>query len=46
MKNLYNITDKAGRHLCYQISNSEDEAVSFARMYGHKAIKAKFVREA
>lgn len=46
MKNLYSITDKAGRHLCYQVAKNEQQAVDFARMYGHRANNAKFVKEA
>lgn len=45
MKNLYRITNKAGIHLCYQVAKCEADAISFARMYGHKAVKAVFVRE-
>ena len=46
MKNMYATTDKNGRHLCYQVAKTEKEAISFARMYGHRASKAKFIREA
>lgn len=47
MKNLYEITNKNGVHLCYQTAKSESEAVDFAKMYGHKGAKnAEFVREA
>lgn len=45
MKNLYSITSKNGLHLCYQVANSEADAVSFACMYGYKAVNATFVRE-
>lgn len=45
MKALYAITDKKGRHLCYQVARSEAQAVDFARMYGHRAAHAQFVRE-
>lgn len=46
MKNLYEITDRNGIHLCYQVAKSEADAVDTARVYGHrKAAKAVFVRE-
>lgn len=44
MKNLYKITNRAGAVLCFQVAASEADAVSFARMYGHKAARASFVR--
>lgn len=46
MKNLYEIKAKNGNHVCYQVAKSEEDAVSCAKMYGHKkAAKAVFVRE-
>ena len=47
MKNLYEITDIKGNHLCFQVGKTEDEAVYSAKAYyGHKkAAKALFVRE-
>ena len=46
MKNLYNITDKLGIHLCYQVANNEEDAVRIARIYGHaRAAHAEFIRE-
>ena len=46
MKNLYRITNKNGVTLCYQVAKSENEAIEFARMYGHRGAKnAEFVRE-
>jgi hypothetical protein len=46
MKNLYQITDRNGIHLCYQVAKTEAEAVEAARVYyGHKGAKtAKFIR--
>ena len=46
MKNLYQITDNSGTHLCYQVAKTEAEAVEAARVYyGFKsAKKAVFVR--
>lgn len=47
MKSLYEITTRTGLHLCYQVASNESDAVSFARMYGHRsARRAVFVREA
>jgi len=45
--NLYEITDRYGRHLCYQGGRSEAEALESARdYYGHSGAKrATFVRE-
>ena len=45
--NLYEITDRYGRHLCYQGGLSESEALESARdYYGHTGAKrATFVRE-
>lgn len=46
MKNLYNIFDRKGQYLCSQVAKNEKDAVSFARMYGHRrAARAEFVRE-
>lgn len=45
MKNMYRITNKAGRTLCFQVAKTEREAVDTARMYGHRAAAAEFVRE-
>ena len=46
IKNLYAINDYRGIFLCYQVANSESEAVDFAKMYGFRsAKKAVFVRE-
>lgn len=45
MKNLYEIKNKKGGHVCYQAAKNKKQAVDFARMYGHKgAAKAAFVR--
>lgn len=45
MKNIYEITNKNGVHLCYQVARSEVQALDFARMYGYRgAHKATFVR--
>lgn len=44
MKNLYKITSRTGAVLCFQVAESEEDAVSFACMYGHKAARASFVR--
>jgi hypothetical protein len=45
MKNIYEITDRKNRHLCYQVAENESDAVSFARMYGNpSAVKATLVR--
>ena len=47
MKSLYNIVNCYGVHLCYQVGRSEQDALGFARMYGHRsARRAVFVREA
>lgn len=46
MKNIYEILNADGVHLCYQVAASGTAAVDFARMYGHRrAAKAVFVRE-
>lgn len=47
MKNLYKVTNKAGKTLCFQVAKTEQEAVSAARnYYGHRtAARAEFVRE-
>lgn len=46
MKNLYEITDRRGIHLCYQVARDEDEAVETAKAYGfRRAAHATFVRE-
>ena len=45
MKNLYEITSRTGAVLCFQVAESEVDAVAFARMYGHKAASARFIRE-
>lgn len=46
MKALYEITDRRGIHLCYQVAHSEKEAVKTAKMYGFRsAAHATFVRE-
>ncbi len=46
MKNLYEIKNVKGIHLCYQVATSEAEAVDFAKMYGFKAaFSAEFVRK-
>lgn len=45
--NLYEITNKNGVHLCYQVATDEKDAVSTAKNYGHKGAKnAEFVRKA
>lgn len=44
MKNLYKITNRAGGVICFQVAESEADAVSFARMCGYKAARAIFVR--
>ena len=46
MKKLYEITGRSGAVLCFQVAESEADAVSLARMYGHKAARARFVRAA
>ena len=45
--NLYNITDKNGIHLCYQVAKNEEGAVETAKIYyGHRrAWRAEFVRK-
>lgn len=46
MKNIYRITNRNGVTLCFQVARSEQEAVSFAKMYGHKSARnAEFVRQ-
>jgi hypothetical protein len=47
MKNLYEIQDKNGNHLCYQVGESEKDAVFSAKnFYGYKkAAQAVFIRE-
>lgn len=46
MKNLYRITNKAGRTMCFQVAKTEREAVYTARVYGYRAAAAAaFVRE-
>lgn len=47
MKNLYAITSRKGIHLCYQVAESEQDAVHIAKIYyGHRAAyKARFIRE-
>jgi hypothetical protein len=46
MKNLYEIKNAKGIHLCYQVAKTEAEAVETARVYyGHKGAKtACFIR--
>lgn len=45
-KSLYRITDKNGSTLCFQVASNKDDAIDFAKMYGHRsARKAEFVRE-
>lgn len=46
MKKVYAITNQKGIHLCYQVAESEQEAVHIAKVcYGHlSAYKARFVR--
>lgn len=47
MKNLYEIMNWKGIHLCYQVAESEKDAVRIAKVYyGHRsAHKARFIRE-
>lgn len=46
MKNIYRITNRNGVTLCFQAARSEKEAVSFAKLYGHKGARyAEFVRQ-
>lgn len=45
--NLYEITNKNGATLCFQVAIDEKDAVSTAKNYGHKGAKhAEFVRKA
>lgn len=46
MKNLYEIKNAKGQHLCFQVATSPEEALEAARVYyGHKsAAFADFVR--
>ena len=38
MKNLYEILDRYGRHLCHQVGTSSADAVRTARVYyGHRS---------
>ena len=48
MKAMYEVMDKNGAHLCYQVATSEEDAVYTAKAhYGHKrAHHAKRVGEA
>lgn len=48
MKNLYEIKDRNGNHICFQVGKTEADAVYSAKnYYGHKrSAKAVFVREA
>lgn len=47
MKNLYAITNRKGIHLCYQVAESEKDAVHIAKVYycHRAAYKARFIRE-
>lgn len=47
MKNLYEIKNHKGIHLCYQVAKNEKDAVETARIYyGYKSAKvAVFIRE-
>lgn len=46
MKSLYEIKNKHGKTICFQVANSPSDALTFARMYGHKGVKtAVFIRE-
>ena len=46
MKNLYNIKNAKGIHMCYQVASTAEEALHAAKVYyGHKsAAFADFVR--
>ena len=46
MKNLYEIKNAKGIHLCYQVAETADDALQAAKVYyGHKsAAFADFVR--
>lgn len=46
-KNLYEIKNHKGAHLCYQVAENEKDAVETARIYyGYKSAKvAVFIRE-
>lgn len=46
MKNLYEISNRYGVHLCYQVAKTEAEAVEAARVYHNfkSARYARFVR--
>ena len=46
MKNLYNIKNAKGIHLCYQVASTPEEALETAKSYyGHKsAAFADFIR--
>lgn len=39
MKNLYEIKNHKGAHVCYQVAKTPKEAVEFAVMYGHRSAK-------
>ena len=43
---LFRISDAVGRVLCFQVATDSLEAVRMAKMYGHRARSAEFVREA
>lgn len=44
-KNLYEIKNRAGVILCFQVATTESDAITFARMYGVRgAHRARFVR--
>ena len=43
---LFRIFDRAGRVLCFQVATDAIEAVRMAKMYGHRARSAEYVREA
>lgn len=46
MKYLYKITDANGRHLCFQVASSVEQAIAFASMYGFgSARRAEMVRQ-
>ena len=46
MKNLYEILNRKGIHICYQVAENEKDAIDFAKMYGHKGVaQAVFVQK-
>lgn len=40
---MFKIFNKAGAVICFQAADSAKQAVEFARMYGHRAVRAEAV---